>query len=82
MTTSEELFLQSSRPMKEPKDDTIHELPTKPITYQEAEYYLGKLTPEGRVLGVTSRPGINYKEGVYLVISQPPKESKYVLVGD
>jgi len=56
--------------------------PTESLTWEQAEDYIGKLLPQGKVIGVTGKPANNYPEGIYLTIIPEGEKSIYLKVGE
>lgn len=65
---------------REPVD--IASLPTN-MSWEDAEQLLGFPTTDGRkILGVTTKPGLGYTDGIYVVVTGRNAKATYQLVGD
>ena len=84
--TSEELFKQSSRPMNNRtpiilQSKSLELLETKSLTQEQAIGFIGSIHPEGTIVGMTPKPGLQYPDGIYLTISNIDQPSKHIRVG-
>jgi hypothetical protein len=60
----------------------VEELVTKcNLSYKEAVELIGKTSTQGKILGVTTRPGLSYSPGLYITCTSPGKASKHYKVG-
>lgn len=84
--TSEELFNQSIKPMSNRQQiilqsKAIDILESKTLTREVASDLIGMKHPEGIIIGITTKPGLQYPEGTYITISNFDKPSKHIRVG-
>ena len=85
--TSEELFNFSVKPMSNREaiilqSKAIELLESKTLTREQASSFTGMKYNEGTIIGVTSSPGLQYPQGVYITISYPTKPSEHIRVGE
>lgn len=52
------------------------------LTFEEAKELVGKESTQGKILGITGKPGLGYSEGVYLTCSKPNEQSKHFRIGN
>lgn len=85
--TSEEVFNLSVKPMSNRESiilqsKAIELLESKTLTRKQALGYIGCKYKSGTIIGVTSRPGLSYAQGVYITVSYLDKPSEHIRVGE
>lgn len=88
MTTSKELFLQSSRPMRDLSkshqsltDAESNMILSKSLTRDQATQLLGRKYKDQIIVGVTSSPGLSYVKGTYLTLASMGEPLEHIYVG-
>lgn len=51
-------------------------------SYEAACALIGKDSNKGKIIGVTGKPGLKYREGIYLTCTMPNEEAKHYRVGE
>ena len=84
---SKELFDNSNKPMSNRESiilqsKAIELLESKTLTEEQASAFIGMKYKEGTIIGVTSKPGLKYPDGIYITVTYSDKPTEYILVGE